>query len=140
MIIDEIKKSNMEALKSHDESKRTAYSLVMNKYMLAKIEKKAKGEEISDTDMVAILQKAIKELDEEQSIYEKANRTETVEDIKCQKEALQIFLPQMMSEEEIRTIILSLEDKSIGAVMKHFKQNYAGKCEMKTVQEVLKNI
>ena len=46
----------------------------------------------------------------------------------------------MMSEEEIRTIILSLEDKSIGAVMKYFKQNYAGKCEMKTVQEVLKNV
>ena len=46
----------------------------------------------------------------------------------------------MMSEEEIKQIILSLPDKSIGAVMKTFKTDYAGKVEMKKVQEVLKNM
>lgn len=140
MIIDEIKKANMEALKAHDESKRTAYSIVINKFMLAKIEKKAKGEEIVDSDMVAILQKAIKELDEEQLNYQKAGRDETVKEIQSQKLALEVFLPKMMSQQEIKDIILGLDDKSIGAVMKHFKINYAGKCDMKTVQEVLKNL
>ena len=42
----------------------------------------------------------------------------------------------MMSEEEIREVISSLEDKSIPSVMKHFKANYAGKCDMKTVSEI----
>ena len=60
MIIDEIKKSNMVALKSHDNASRTAYSIVMNKYKLAEIEKRSKGEEIADVDMVAIIQKTIK--------------------------------------------------------------------------------
>ena len=140
MIIDEIKKSNMVALKSHDNASRTAYSIVMNKYKLAEIEKRSKGEEIADVDMVAIIQKTIKELDEEQLNYEKANRQDTVEEIKIQKSALQVFLPQMMSAEEIKNIIMGLDDKSIGAVMKHFKLNYAGKCDMKTVQEVLRNL
>ena len=140
MIIDEIKKANMEALKSHDDQKRTAYSIVMNKYMLAKIEKKAQGVEIQDSDMVSIIQKTIKELDEEIENYKKAGREQSVLEIGQQKDAISKFLPQMMSKDEIKTIILSLEDKSIGAVMKHFKQNYAGKCDMKDVQEVLKSL
>lgn len=140
MIIDQIKKANMEALKAHDQAKRTAYGTVMNKYMLAQIEKKAKGEEMTDVDAVAILQKTIKELEEEESTYAKAGREQTVQEIKVQKEALLVFLPKMMSAEEIRDVIASLDDKSIGFVMKHFKQNFAGKCDMKVVQEVLKSL
>ena len=104
MIIDEIKKSNIEALKARDNVKRTAYSIVVNKYKLAEIEKRAKGEEITDVDMVGILQKTIKELDEEQLNYEKANRQDTVEEIKMQKSALQSFLPQMMGADEIKIL------------------------------------
>ena len=44
----------------------------------------------------------------------------------------------MLSEEEIKAIIDAMEDKSIPSVMKHFKANYAGKVEMKLVQETLK--
>ena len=45
-----------------------------------------------------------------------------------------------MSEEEIKNIILSLEDRSIPSIMKHFKQNYAGKCDMGLVNKVLKSL
>jgi hypothetical protein len=140
MIIDEIKKANMEAMKAHDNAKRTAFQIVMSKFKLAEVEKRAKGEEMADADMVAILQKSIKELDEEFETYQKAGRAESAEEIKNQKLALETFLPKMMSAEEIKNIILALDDKSIGAVMKHFKLNYAGKCDMKTVQEVLKSL
>ena len=140
MIIEEIKKANIVALKARDNASRTAYSIVINKYKLAEIEKKAQGQEITDVDMVAILQKTIKELEEEQESYKKANRAESVAELEVQKNALKVFLPQMMSAEEIKNIILGLDDKSIGAVMKHFKINFAGKCDMRTVQEVLKTL
>lgn len=140
MIIDEIKKANMLALKNKDEAKKTAYSVVINKYMLANIEKRAANQEFTDIDMVAVLQKAIKELVEEKEIYEKAGRVETANQIEAQKNALEIFLPKMMSEEEIRKEIDSLADKSIGSVMKHFKTNFAGKCDMRDVQNVLKSL
>lgn len=138
MIIDDIKKANMNALKEHDEAKRTAFSTVINKYMLLSYELKAQGKTATDVDMISAIQKTIKELLEEQEGYEKANRPESVAEIKKQREALEMFLPKMMSKEEIRKIISSLDDKSIGSVMKHFKQNYAGKCDMRDVQEVLK--
>ena len=140
MIIDEIKKANMQALKEHNESKRTAYSMLMNKYMLAGIELKAQGKEIADADMVQIIQKTIKELDEEIENFKKANRQDGVLDVEAQKEAISVYLPQMMSKEEIKAEIEKLEDKSIGCVMKHFKTNFAGKCDMRDVQEVLKTL
>ena len=140
MIIDEIKKANMQALKEHNEALRTAYSMLMNKYMLAGIELKAQGKEIGDNDMIQLIQKSIKELDEEYKIYKDAGREETALDIENQKKAIAIYLPQMMSKDEIKAEIEKLEDKSIGSVMKHFKANFAGKCDMRDVQEVLKNL
>ena len=53
---------------------------------------------------------------------------------------LEKYLPQMMSETEIRNIINGLEDKTVPSVMKHFKMNYAGKCDMKIVSDVLKSL
>ena len=46
----------------------------------------------------------------------------------------------MMNEAEIRSIIDKLEDKSIPAVMKHFKLNYNGKVDMGLVNKVLKGL
>lgn len=138
MIIDEIKKANMQALKEHNDALRTGYSMLMNKYMLAGIELKAQGKEIGDTEMIQLIQKSIKELEEEKEIYAKAGRAESVKSIEIQQEALKVYLPKMMSKEEIKAEILKLDDKSIGNVMKHFKINFAGKCDMRDVQEVLK--
>lgn len=138
MILDEIKKANVQALKDKDQVARSIYSIVSTKCMQATIEKRAKGEELVDADVVAILQKTIKELGDEASNYTKAGNAAKAEEIASQAKLLEKYLPQMLSEEEIHNIISALDDKSIPSVMKHFKANYAGKCEMRLVQEVLK--
>ena len=90
--------------------------------------------------MVSILQKTVKELTEEAEAYEQAGKFETANEVKLQKEAVEEFLPKMMEKEEIKKIILGLEDKSIPFVMKYFKSNFAGKVDMRDVQEVLKSL
>lgn len=140
MIIDEINKANIAALKNKDANSKTILSIVKNKFKLAEIEKRTKGEELIDTDCIQILQKTIKELTEEQENYRKVNNTLEVENISKQKEVLEKFLPQMMSKEEIKNIILSLPDTTIPTVMRHFKANFAGKVDMRDVQEVLKSL
>lgn len=140
MIIDEIKKRNMQAIKDRDANARAILGIIMNKYLLLNVEKRAKNEEVTDADMVSLLMKTIKELADESEVYEKAGRMEQAKEIDEQKKLIEIYLPKMMSEDEIREEICKLEDKSIGSVMKHFKMNFAGKCDMKLVQEVLKTI
>ena len=76
MLIDEIKKANMQALKDKDKATRAALSTVINKYMLLNVENKAKGKETTDADVISILQKSIKELEEEAGIeiFRRTNR------------------------------------------------------------------
>ncbi len=136
MIIDEIKKANMQAMKDRNVQARAIYGVVMNKAMLNKIEKKEKGLEQTDADLVAILQKTIKELDEEKENYIKAGNSEQAQNIEMQKNLISIYLPKMMSEDEICSVIGALEDKSIPSIMKHFKANFNGKVDMGTVNKI----
>ena len=140
MIIEEINKANIEALKNKDANAKTILSIVKNKFKLAEIEKRTKSEELTEADCVQILQKTIKELKEEKENYEKVNNSMEANNIENQINVVSKFLPQMISKEEIKKIINSLEDKSVPGVMKHFKLNYAGKVDMKDVNEVLRSL
>ena len=136
MIIDEIKKDNVQAMKDKNTIARTIYGVVTNKYLLQSIEKRKTGAEMTDADMVAILQKTIKELTEEAENYAKVGNTTQVDEINAQKAILEKYLPQMMSEDEIRGIIANMDDKSMPSIMKHFKTNYAGKVDMQLVNKI----
>lgn len=136
MIIDQIKKDNVQAIKDKNSIARTIYGVVINKYMLQNIEKRKMGQELTDADMVAILQKTIKELSEESENYSKVGNLAQVEEINSQKAILEKYLPQMMSEDEIRQVINGLEDKTMPGIMKYFKANYAGKVDMQLVNKI----
>ena len=66
----------MQALKDKDKATRAALSTVINKYMLLNVENKAKGKETTDADVISILQKSVKELEEESE--QKQNKKENL--------------------------------------------------------------
>ncbi len=140
MILDEIKKANVQAMKDRNQNARAVYSVVMTKAMLETVKKREKGEELQDSDMVQILQKTIKELTDEKESFEKAGNATQASLIEEQKEIISAYLPKMLDESEIKEIILSLPDHSVPTVMKHFKQNYAGKVDMAKVGVVLRSL
>lgn len=140
MIIDDIKKENIEAMKNKDSVARNLYSVLLNKIKLEEIKKREAGQALADGDVAAILQKMIKELTEEKESYEKAGRAESVAELNKQLSLVEKFMPKMLTQDEIKEIILGLDDKTIPFVMKHFKANYNGQCDMRLVQEVLKSL
>ena len=140
MLYQQLKDANITALKNHDTVARSILSVILNKVKLAEIDRRAQNAELTDADVVAVLQKTLKELEEEKQAFAKANRAENVQVLAQQIAFVNGFLPQMMSVEQIKQVILSLDDKSVPAVMKHFKANYAGQCDMREVQAVLKSL
>jgi uncharacterized protein YqeY len=140
MILDEIKKANVQALKNKDKNSRAVCAVVMTKATLEEVKKREKGEKLTDADMSQILQKTMKELDEEKENYQKAGNPAEAENIEKQKQLISTFMPKMLSDNEILDIIKAQPDKSIPYIMKFFKQNYAGKVDMSRVGAVLKNI
>lgn len=140
MLFDELSKANIEALKTHDKSARAVLSVVLSRAKMQKIEIESSGGQLSDNDVVRIISKVIKELEEEKAGYEKVNNLEEIESIKKQMEVISIYLPKMLSEEEIRSEINKLADKSIPSIMKHFKANFEGKVDMGLVNKVARSV
>ena len=140
MLIDEFKKANIQAMKDKDQVVKNIIGIVMNKYMMQGIEKRTTGQEMTDADMVNIIQKTIKELAEEAENYTKVGNKASADNAKKQSEFIALYLPQMMSAEEIKAVIMAQEDRGIPNIMKLFKAEYAGKADMRLVQEVLKSI
>jgi uncharacterized protein YqeY len=136
MLVDELKKAQMEALKQKDTLTRSVLQIVTGKAKLVEIEKRTKNESLTDDDVILVINKVIKELEEEILAFKNAGRLEKVEELSTQKDILSKYLPKQLTEEEIKDIINKLDDKSMPSIMKHFKQNYLGKCDMKLVNKL----
>lgn len=138
MLLDGLKKEKIQAMKQRDVDAVTALNAVISKLMLVTIDKREKGKELDELDVVTVLQKTEKELIEEQTAFQKAGRDGTVAALERQLQTIRKYLPKLLSAQEIQGIIAALADKSVPAVMKHFKTEYAGKVDMKMVSDVLK--
>lgn len=136
MLIQELEAANVAALKARDQVSRAVLSVVINRYRMQAIELKASGKEIGDAELTKIIVKVIKELDEEKEGNLKTGRLEEAKNIDLQKAVIEKYLPKMLSEEKIREIIASLEDKAMPSVMKHFKANYDGQVDMSVVSRI----
>ena len=140
MTLVQFKKEKINAFKLGDKDAVAAYNVIITKIMNLTIEARSKGQEVTEAEIDVLLKKAEKELIEEKEGFEKAGRIENVKSLEKQIEVVGKYLPKLMTEEQIREVITALEDKSIPNVMKHFKMNYQGKADMKTVSEIAKKL
>lgn len=132
----DLKKAKMNALKTHDENAQNVLGIIISAYQKMQIDKQGKGQQMTDADMVSVLNKTLKELSDEKEMYEANGRKEQAEADAKQMEIVKSYLPKMMSEEEIKAVIEKLEDHSIKTIMTEFKTNYAGKADMGLVSKI----
>ncbi|MBR2322659.1 MAG: GatB/YqeY domain-containing protein [Clostridia bacterium] len=138
MTLEQFKKEKIEAMKQKDKDKVSALNVIITKIMALTIERRASGLEVTEGDVDSLLQKAEKELTEEREGFIKAGREENVVSLTNQIEVIKKYLPKLLSEDEIKEIISTLEDRSMPSIMKHFKQNYQGKVDMRVVSALAK--
>lgn len=140
MLINDLKKANLLAMKSKDKNARACLSTVISKVMLLEIENRKNNLETTDADVVRLIQKTIKELKDEMKMFAEGGRDESAKGSQYQIDVLSKYLPQMMSEDEIRKVIDGLEDKSMKNVMMTFKKEYAGKVDMSLVSKIVRSL
>ena len=104
-----------EALKAKDKSTYPTLRLVVSAIKDAEIAGRSKGKkEMSDSDIMAILKKMIKQRNESCEVYKKAGRKELLENEKKEIEVISTFLPKQLSDEETKKICEAVI-KSVGA-------------------------
>lgn len=136
-LLETLKKANIDALKNKDKDARTILSVVINKVTT---KEKEHNTQLSDQDTLAIILKVNKELEEERAGYLQANNPERVISTDNQIKILSGYIPQQLSEEDIRSEIAKLSDKSLPNVMKHFKINFAGRADLSLVSKVVRQL
>lgn len=134
MLYQEIYSSLIQARKNHQELEKNILALLYTNLKNKAIDLRV--EELSDSDTINIIKKVSKQLEEEIESNVKVNRMEKVSELNYQKNLIEKYLPKQLSEDEIRNIISSLEDKSIPSVMKYFKTNYNGLVDMSLVSKI----
>ena len=127
-------------MKAKDQDARSILSVVLTKYKLQEVEARAAGKEIGDTELLSIIQKVLKELSDEKEGYVKVGNQERIDSITRQENVIKGYLPQQLSEDEIRAEIAKLDDKSLPNIMKHFKMNFAGKVDMSKVSQIARSL
>ena len=140
MLLQDLQKANIQAMKDHDANAKAILSVVISRCKLLEVELRSKGKELTDENVLEVIQKVIKELGDEEAGYLKVNNSERADLIRQQAEIIKVYLPKQLTKEEILAEIEKLEDKSIPSIMKHFKANFSGKVDMSLVNSIARGI
>ena len=134
---EEINTALRDAMKARNTQRVSTLRLVNAAIKNADIEAQLSGRPLlSDDAVLALLQKMIKQRHESIAIYDKAGRKELADRERGEIEVINEYLPQQMSEQQMRTAIAAVIDqlgahgiKDMGKVMAALKADYVGKMD-----------
>lgn len=99
--------------------------------------------ELTDTDILAIIEKMIKQRRDSIAQFEKGDRKDLVEQEQGEIDVLQKYMPAALSQEEIEKAVLEAAKgasgiKDMGKVMATLKTQLAGRADMSAVSALVK--
>ena len=101
--------------------------------------------ELSDTDVIAVIEKMLKQRRDSITAYESANRKDLADIEKFEVTVLQTYLPQQLTEDEIKAMLEKVVTETAAAgikdmskVMAAIKPLVAGKADMGKISGLIK--
>ena len=144
-MLDQLQEELITAIKTGDKHRMTGLRNIIGKLKASQIDK---GEELAGDESLKILKSAAKQLKESVEQYKKGGRDDLAEKELFELSLLDKYLPEQISQDEIRTIVKntikstgaeSMQEmgKVMGAVMKELAETADGKLVQQIVQEEL---
>lgn len=148
MLIEKITKDYFQAMKDRDALKTSVLNMLKSSIKYLEIENREKP--LTDEDVVALIKKEIKKHEESIEMYKAGEREDLVRKEEAELKILKEYLPEGLSEEQVRNIIkdtinkLNAKDQNdFGRVMKEIMPILKGKADgsliKKIVEESLKS-
>ena len=152
MLKDKIKTDLTQALKEGNQlvcsTLRMLLAAVLSKEKEKRYKEKAEEEvELTDEEIIDVISSESKKRKEAIKEYEKGERQSLAEKEKAEFEVLEKYLPEQLSEEEIKKIVeeaiekvRATEIKDIGKVMAELMPKVKGKADGGLVSEIVKEL
>ena len=146
MLYDTIMTDMKEPMKSHDKETLSTLRFLKSAIDLFKINNKMdRTESPNDDTVIEVVSKQVKTHKESIEEFKKAGRNDLVENLLKEVQVLSKYLPEQLSEDEVRSkideVISSVKASSIkdmGKVMKELTPLFKGKADMKLVNTIVK--
>ena len=145
---EQIEKKLNQALKEKDKNTYPTLRLIVSTIKDAEIANRSKEKkDISDSDIMGILKKMIKQRNESCEVYKKAGRTELLDNETKEINVINAFLPKQLNNEETRKIceeaiksVGATSMKDMGKIMGVLKSKYADTLDFSKVNLVIKEL
>ena len=132
-----------QAMKAQDKLKLTVIRMVKGAMQMEELNKKR---ELNDDEVINVISKQIKTRKESIVEFEKASRTDLIEQTTKEIEILNEYMPEQMSEEEINKIIDKVfvcvnptSSSDMGKIMREITPLVKGKTDMSLVSKLIKD-
>ena len=137
-----------DAMKAGDKRKLSTVRLIQAALKDKDIEARGAGKgQASDEEILALLQKMIKQRQESIGIYEQAGRTELAQQEREEADIIAAFLPKQMDEAEVREAIqVAIAEtgaanlKDMGKVIGALRGKYAGRMDFGKASALVKEM
>ena len=133
-----------EAMKNKDAFKRDAIRFLMSALKQIEVDER---KELSDEDIIKIIQKSLKQREDAISAFQEAGRNDLVEKETAEASLLKSYLPQQLSDDELKAIIqkhiaaLGISSmKEIGKLMPVILSECAGVADGKRINLIAKTM
>lgn len=134
-----------QAILNKDDAKKRALRGLLTAITIERTSKN--NTELSNEDILKVIQKQIKTRKQSVEEYNKANRIDLVQVEKEEIEVLETYLPQQLSIEEVENIVKDIitnqgatSIKDMGKIMGIASKELAGKADNKTISEIVKSL
>jgi uncharacterized protein YqeY len=147
MLRDDINNALKDAMKAKDERRVSTLRLVNSSLKNADIEARGEGKgPLSDGELLGLLQKMIKQRHESIELYEKGGRPELAQQERDEIAIIAVYLPEQMSEDDVKTAIAqairetgAAGMKDMGKVIGALKAKFAGKMDFAKTSALVKS-
>ena len=145
-LFEQVSKDIREAMKAHDKVRLETLRNIKKFFLEAKTAPGA-NETLEDDAAMKILQKLAKQGEESAEVYQKVGRIELANEELAQVNVIKEYLPQPLTEEEVRAQISDIiaqtgaaTMKDMGKVMGLASKQMAGQADGKTISTIVRQL
>ena len=143
-LLEDIRKDMFSASKAGNTSESEILKMVL---AVVKNEEISKGDKLSEDEIVKVLRKESKKIQDSINEFTKMNRNDLVEKEKSQLEVLEKYLPALLDESKVREIVKKAVETSnaqdmrdMGKVMGIAMKELNGKADGNKVREIVQEL
>ena len=137
------------ALKSKNKTLVSTFRLILAAIKERDIANRTSGkkEEVKDQEIIKVLQKMKKQIQDSAELYKKAERSELLETEESEIKIIDTFFPKQLSEEETKKICKEIivstgasSIKDMGKIMGSLKQKYSDSIDFSKANIIVKGL